>query len=120
MAADSYRAAPNHVPFDDIVGSDVLVLPAAFPHERISSDAVGWLGVVQDKRTVRNQQQVQVFGAWFDLSDWSRICPMEQQVEDEEAEGEHSGEAVSEAEEGEGTKNLPPKRKRIASDSDSD
>ena len=70
--------------------------------------------------------RVRVFGAWFDLSDWTRICPMEQQVEDEEgeAEGEEadsgqeedSGQEDSAAEEEAKKKTM--KRKRIASDSD--
>ena len=56
---------------------------------------VGWRAEVQRKRgsAVKANQQVQLFGAWFALTDTDRILPVEQpEIEEGESEGEESEE----------------------------
>ena len=76
-----HEIAEVHQPWASIVGTDVCVLPAAFPRAPPPSEGmVGWRAEVQRKRgsAVKANQQVQLFGAWFALMDTDRILPMEQ------------------------------------------
>ena len=90
------------MPAAALVGSDVCVMPAAFPDEELTeAGSVGWRGLVTGKRGSGENVQVEVFGAWFKLQDESRIRPITQLEEGEgEAEGEE-GEEEGEEEEGE-------------------
>ena len=98
-----HEIAEVHQPWASIVGTDVCVLPAAFPRAPPPSEGmVGWRAEVQRKRgsAVKANQQVQLFGAWFALTDTDRILPVEQlEMEEGESEGEESEEGESEGEE---------------------
>ena len=95
----SEELAEEHLPSAALVGSDVCVLPLAFPEETLKMPgAIGWRGEVTGKRGGGKSVQVRVFGAWLGLYDARRICAIEQE-ESEEEEGE---EEEGEEEEGEG------------------
>ena len=78
----SEELAEDHLPFAALLGSDVCVLPPAFPGFQLQmQDSIGWRGEVTGRRRKAGGiVQVQVFGAWFDLNDARRICPIEQAV----------------------------------------
>ena len=89
-----------HPSYADIVGCDVCVLPLAFPGDTLQAvGSVGWRGQVVGKRGQQSVLQVKVFGQWFHLNDSSKMCPIEQPVEEE---GEDGGEEEGEEEEEEG------------------
>ena len=67
----------------------------------------------------RGQQQVQVFGAWFDLSDATRLCPMEQDESEEGEEGQEEGEEEGE-EEGRLQEEMRPRKSKTIAESESD
>ena len=85
--------AEKHLPIAVLAGSDVCVLPAAFPgFELKTPGAIGWRGEVTRRRGGgKVAVQVQVFGSWFELLDRRRICAIEQ-VEDEGDEEEKQDE----------------------------
>jgi hypothetical protein len=67
------------LPWANIVGSDVCVLPAAFPDSKLTRETtIGWRGIVQSKRgsAAKDTQQIQVYGGWFKLRDQTRILPI--------------------------------------------
>ena len=78
--------------YADLVGTDVCVLPAAFPGASLKTEgAIGWRAVVTDKRNVRGEAQVKVFGAYFSLHDSLRLRPVQQWADEdggEEADGQ--------------------------------
>ena len=83
----SEELAEDHLPFAALLGSDVCVLPPAFPGFQLQmQDSIGWRGARGDGQAPQGRGhrrtivQVQVFGAWFDLNDARRICPIEQAV----------------------------------------
>ena len=62
-----------------IVGRDVCVMAAAWPDEQLERrGAIGWRAVVSSLRGRAPQQQVQVFGEWFALSDERYVRPIVQ------------------------------------------
>ena len=104
LEVGSEELAEEHLPSAALVGSDVCVLPLAFPEEDLKMPgAIGWRGEVTGKRGGGKSVQVRVFGAWLKLYDARRICAIEQ-VEGEEVEGEEEEGEEEEGEEKEGEK----------------
>jgi hypothetical protein len=130
LEVGSDELAEDHLPFAGLVGSDVCVLPLAFPGEELKMPgAIGWRGEVTGKRGGGRSVQVRVFGAWLELYDARRICAIEQvesgqeegeeEGEEEEGEEEEGEEEEGEEEEGEESTELdssgderPPKKKK--------
>ena len=79
-----------HVPYANLVGSDVCVLPAAYPLSKLKkAGTIGWRAEVTAKRgRCSSSAQIKVLGAWFDLNDKSRILSVVQEGEEEEGEEE--------------------------------
>ena len=77
--------ATEHPPYDELVGSDVCVLQAAYSGEQLQNrSAVGWRAQVTAKRGGPTRPQVSVFGSWFNLKDAATIAPIEQESDDDE------------------------------------
>ena len=79
LEVDSGELIEKHRRVTALVGSDVCVLPLAFPgFELKKPGAIGWRGLVTSKRGGGKAVQVQVFGVWFELRDERRISAIEQ------------------------------------------
>ena len=95
LEVDSGELVEKHLRVAALVGSDVCVLPLAFPgFELKKPGAIGWRGLVTSKRGGGKAVQVQVFGVWFELRDERRISAIVQvEGEGEKEEREEGGES---------------------------
>ena len=83
-----------------LVGSDVCILPAAFEGFPLREGSIGWRGQVTAKRGGGlAKAQVEIFGTYFSLLDRSKILPIVQPEEEEEAEDDEDGGEDEEGEE---------------------
>ena len=97
LEVDSGELVEEHLRVAALVGSDVCVLPLAFPgFELKKPGAIGWRGLVTSKRGGGKAVQVQVFGAWFELRDERRISAIEQVEGEGEKEEREEGEESEE------------------------
>ena len=74
--------AERHLPYQALVGSDVCVLAAAWPQEKlIHPSSLGWRAEILAVRGKQSNRQVCVFNkkSWFLLSDTERILPIIQE-----------------------------------------
>ena len=96
----SKELAEQHLPYAALVGSDVCILPAAFEGFPLREGSIGWRGQVTAKRGGGlAKAQVEIFGTYFSLLDRSKILPIVQPEEEEEAEDDENGGEDEEGEE---------------------